>query len=138
MVKLTSFMAVSTLIIAPTFASEVWNIETRDVAEPHLFGRDMKGLFAREQDFELPDLVRRFYGETTKEKNEKTGMEGPLPHDNAHDDVVKTSRFTPKQLALHEPFHQRYEFLERDLDDELYNRDVIDDDLFERFYDDLD
>jgi hypothetical protein len=28
MVKLTSFMALSALIIAPTLASELWNIET--------------------------------------------------------------------------------------------------------------
>jgi len=62
MVKLTSFAALFTLIIAPTFAAVLPNIETRDVAEPQFFGRDMGGLFVREQDFELPaDLARRFW-----------------------------------------------------------------------------
>ena len=101
MVKLTFFMALSTLIIAPTFASELWDIETsvlslvlsswliyflinfkcsRDVAEPRLFGRDMEVLFVREQDFELPDLARRFRlyagaGEITEKKTEKSEAE---------------------------------------------------------------
>ena len=88
MVKLTSFIAFSALVIVPTFAAVLPNtIETsvlsffvefmcfsntkthffffdlcsRDVvAEPTFFGRDMEGLFVREQDFELPDLARRF------------------------------------------------------------------------------
>jgi len=63
MVKLTSFMALSTLVIAPTFAAVLPIIETRDVAQLQVFGRDMGGLFAREQDFELPDLTRRFLSE---------------------------------------------------------------------------
>lgn len=90
MVKLSYFLALST--IAPTFASELWDIEmlvfdclfsvllfsdklldcSRDVTEPHFFGRelneaeatvfsrDIEGLFARQQDFEHVDLVRRF------------------------------------------------------------------------------
>ena len=51
-------------------------------------------------------------------------------------------RFTRQQLTLHAPFRKHElvddELLERDLDHELYIRDFIDDDLFERFYDDLD
>lgn len=81
MVKLTSFMALSTLVIAPTFAAVLPNVETsvlspcfyralthlfsyysRDVAEPLFFGRDMGDLFVREPDFELrTDLARRFW-----------------------------------------------------------------------------
>ena len=83
MVKLTSFIAFSALVILPTFAAVipiietsvlsfffgvlfvisdknfffVWKIYIRDVAEPHFFNRDMEGLFTREQDFEL--VVRR-------------------------------------------------------------------------------
>ena len=41
----------------------------------------MGGLFAREQDFELPDLARRFHfwsgaGDKTEKKIEKNEMEG--------------------------------------------------------------
>jgi len=54
MVKLSSFMALSTLIITSTFAAVLPNVETRDVAEPLFFGRD---IFAREQDFELQTLL---------------------------------------------------------------------------------
>ena len=79
-------MALSTLVIAPTFAAVLPNVETsvlspcfyralthlfsyysRDVAEPLFFGRDMGDLFVgdlfvREPDFELrTDLARRFW-----------------------------------------------------------------------------
>lgn len=73
MVKLTSLLALSALIIAPTtFASELWDFETlvwfvlwlsavltfkcsRDISqEPELFGRELSGteaaVFAREME----------------------------------------------------------------------------------------
>ena len=34
---------------------------SRDVPEPLFLGRDIRGLFVREQDFELPDLARRYW-----------------------------------------------------------------------------
>jgi len=81
-------------------------------------------MFAREQDFELPDLARRlsFWGGA-----------GLTPRDDAHDNLA-TRSFTQRQLDPHPPPCKH----ELNLDQELNIRDVIDDDLFERFHDDLD
>ena len=53
--------------------------------------------------------------------------------------------FTREQLALHRPFEKHElvsrdfdELFERDPDHEFFLRDVIDNDFFERFYDNLD
>lgn len=71
MVKFISFFTLSTLIIAPTFASELWDLKTlvlslvlffslsdlnpsRDVSIPHLFGRELgeaeAAIFARDME----------------------------------------------------------------------------------------
>ena len=49
-------------------------------------------------------------------------------------------RDNARDYIPHDPFkkHELVELPERDSDQELSIRDVIDDDLFERFYDDLD
>jgi len=161
MVKLTSFLALSTFIIAPTFASDLWDIEIRDVTEPHFFGRELseaeatvfsrniEGLFARQQDFEHPDLVRRFdfnWDRITNACNaaRKMGFRalfGPKQEKSG------TSQDTAQEFLEHPPPSKHElvdrgldddELLERNLDRELYIRDLTDHDLFERFYDDLD
>jgi len=160
MVKLTSLLALSTLIIVPTLASELWDVETRDITEPHLFGRelseaeatvfarDMEGLFARQQDFEHPDLVRRFEFNWDQITNAckaagKMGFSALFGH--KQESPVPISQYNPQQLLPHPP-PSRHQFdgrgfddglFERNLDDQLYVRDLTDDDLFERFYDDL-
>jgi len=121
MVKLTSFMALFTLIIAPTFAAVLPNIETRDVAEPLFFGRDMGGSFAREQDFELPDVARRYWiGDMSNAEL--------VTREVVTDEM---SRDTSKDFKRHEPFNRHsLDFLDRKLDHH------VDDDM--RFLDDLD
>jgi len=72
MVQLLSYLSLFTLIIAPTFASPLRDLETRDLSEPELFerelneaeaavfAREMEGLFARQQgNTEYIDLARR-------------------------------------------------------------------------------
>jgi hypothetical protein len=126
MVKFTSLLALSTLVIAPTFAAVLPNIEIRDVVEPHFFGRDMGGLFAREQDFELPDLARRC----------SSGAEDTS--ELVRRDVEPGTGLTPKDVTLHAPFHKHsLEELDPELDNP-HTRDINDDDLFERSYDDID
>jgi len=136
MVKLISFLDLSTLIITPTFASELWDLETREVSEPHLFGRElsgaeaavfareMEGLFARQQDAEYLDLARRLF-------NFRNTVLFRRDTDENEDS------FRTKANKPHPP-PMRHELQERELDDELYIRELIDAELFERFYDDLD
>jgi len=134
MVKLISFLALSTLIIAPTFASELWDLETRDMSqEPDLFGRELSGteaavfaremekLFARQRDTEHADLARR--GGLFKR------AVNVLRRDTDENSV--------RANKLHAP-PMKHELVERDFEDDLYIRDLIDAELFERFYDDLD
>jgi len=129
MVKLTSFMAFSTLVIVPTFAAVLPNIETRDVAEPQFFGRDVGGLFAREQDFELSDLARRFL--SGAEDNSELVRRDVVADEMSH--------VLAKKDVLHKPFSKHSLFLDPALDKpEPHIHDDIDDDLSERPYDDLD
>jgi len=125
MVKLTSFIAFSTLVIVPTFAAVIPIIEARDVvvAEPHFFGRDMEGLFTREQEFELPDLARRFLSGAAEDTSElvRRGVESEGGY-----------VFTKKDLAVHAPFKRhRMEELDPKLDNHP-SSDINDDDLSER------
>jgi len=135
MVKLTSLLALSTLIIAPTFASVLWDLETRDISqEPELFGRElsrteaavfareMEKLFARQQDIEHTDLARRDWGGLFKRAVNVLGRD-------TDENSIRANKLHPPPM--------KHELVERDFD-ELYVRDLIDAELFERFYDDLD
>jgi len=96
MVKLSSFMALSTLLIGSTFAAVLPNVETRDVAEPLFFGREIGGLFAREQDFELPDLARRYWiGDMSNSEL--------VTREVVTDEM---NRDTSKDFELHKPFNR--------------------------------
>jgi hypothetical protein len=61
MVKLLTSLALSSLIISSTFASSIWDIETRelDEVEDAVFAREMLELFARQDEPEYMDLARR-------------------------------------------------------------------------------
>jgi len=163
MVKLTSFLALSTLIIVPALASELSDLETRDITtEPDLLGReptirdeavsarDMEGLlFARQQDFDHPELASvsggpfdfnwRYLADTGKAawKIGFSSIFGCGAHGN--DNLVPVQQYTAQDLLVHPP-PTKHEFVDRNLDGEqqLYARDFTDEDLFERFDDDLD
>jgi len=104
-------MALSTLIIVPTFAAVLPKIETRDIAEPLFFGRDIGGLFARERDFEQPDLARRYWDALYNSK--------VVPRDVVTDEM---SGSTSKDYKPHQPFSRHsLDFLDPKLDHHIHD-----------------
>jgi hypothetical protein len=139
MVKLTSLLALSTLIIAPALASELWDLESREAST---------GLFARQQDFEHPDLFRRIVIDPqVVNAAMRIGKNALFGRDVQQDSAPAQSHFTAEDLRIHAPWAKHAEvprdfndeLFERDLYHDFYIRDLTDEDLFERFYyDDLD
>jgi len=129
-----------------------------DEVEAAVFARELQGLFARRRDFDIArrdtsnsgNLLKRAFNLLVRsEPDSQVHHESNVPVSQL--DSAHKRHAPPTKHQLQEPPLVRRSFevdladrdfddevLERNLDYELYIRDLIDADLWGRFYDDLD